>query len=152
MADTNILTVDLIALGKYALSAFLGSGVASGFIKWLWGKAMDDLKSSLTAEMTKQTTAIDYKLEAIRNDFERAKEQLTRVSADLVEGAKRFKSIESELNETQFDLEKKMADVAVKSGEYRLQAAQDYVTHDQLEGEIVKVASRYCFDNCRGKK
>ena len=137
----NSITVDLIALGKYVASAFAGSGIATGFIKWLWGRAIADLKASVSVEMA----PIAARLIAVENT-------VNGITASIKDGTTKFKEIEEDLTETQFDLEKKMADVAIQSGNYRLQAAQDYVTHDALEGEIIKVASKYCASNCRGVK
>jgi chaperonin cofactor prefoldin len=132
---------ELTETSKYVLtglmSALAGSGIVSAVIQWLWGRVMSEIRQEADAKHAELNT----KLATLET-------QVNAICQALNLGTSRFSKIEEDINKTNFDILAKVSGMAEKSAEYREQASREYIRKDQLEGEIIKVASKYCREHC----
>lgn len=156
------LPSEIVDACKYVFSAIAGSTIMAAFVKWLWGRAISQFNEEANSKHLELTNALkaqninfDNTIKLLQSEWQRDIKELREgqvaIFKELKEGSDRFKSIERDINETQTDIGEKMGTLAEKSSAYREQAHKDFVTKDQIEGEIIKVTSKYCKDNCRGK-
>jgi hypothetical protein len=131
---------EIIAGAKYAGAAILGSGIVSGFIKWMWGAAISDFKNLLK----ESHDSIIGELNNVKATQQIHAKDIAEIKESLREGGFRFDRIEEDMNKTQTNLLDKIGGVTEKANEYREKNREIFVTRLEIEGEIVKACAKHC--------
>ena len=142
--------------------------VVVGFMRWLYGGVAKQVKKIDQLDVTvqrldnslKNLEPVVLRLEPQLVKFGESLESLTSrvgtaiddIDKRLKDGDKRFQVTELEQEKAKRALTESMQVAAAETRKYHDQVMEEFVRKEELEANIVMVASRFCKDNCRDRR